>query len=170
MHTWATVSHDVFYKKPNTHKDFEREMFAISSLFSFADLRFDAYHNSVTFESSTNIPELSLNVPIDFDSLTSYIEQRYSDRISSSPVSIVELAHELEVLGYTGLSQLDDLLTKSKHAFLTYEKENPLGLEHEKLDGVGVIRVSVAIGNSQDKTKDSFYVKNISKYRLMMEG
>ena len=169
MHAWATVSHDVLYKKIKPDTNFLREMYAISSLFFFADQRFDIYHNFKEQESKININTEFLEQPLTLDSLTQYVEQKFSDRPQSSSSSILEIVKQLQKLGYITMKQIDDSIVRSTSAFIEYEKDNPLPPRFgKKYGGVGVIRISIAITDTQNKKSESFYVRDIEKYRKLL--
>ncbi len=169
MHAWANVSHDTLYKKVELNENFRREMYAISSLFFFVDQRFDTYYNSQEQKLKIDIGEDLLGQPCKLEPLTQYIKQKFTSRPESIPSSILEITQQLKELGYSTIKQIDDAIIKGTNAFVEYEKANPAPSRFgKKYDGVGVIRISIAITDNQDKKSKSFYVRDIAKYREMI--
>lgn len=173
MHAWSSVSHGIFYKKKlSLDKMYQYEMYAISSLFFFADQRFDSYSKLIAKEETKETaPTIVLQQSLTPISLKEYLTKKFPDRDISNSGSIYELSKQLMNLNYKTLQDLDNIVIKTWSILPVYENENPMSFNlGAKRDAVGAIRICVAIGDPQNKNSKSFYVKDILKYRRMIEG
>ncbi|AFS82999.1 GTP pyrophosphokinase [Candidatus Nitrosopumilus sediminis] len=166
MHSWSSVSHDLFYKKKLVESDFEREMYALSSLFFFADHQFDRYMKIKKAQTKKEKQIPNLEQPLNADSLSAYINYKFDERPEADDSSLIEMIEQLSALGYATLKDIDLIVEKSKSVLEIYEKDNPIRTQTAiKLDGVGALRICVALADYQNKDSSSFYVKDIQKYR-----
>lgn len=177
MDAWATVSHDVNYKQAmGLGKDYEREMYALSSLFFFADQRFDSYRilrqdgKQVSTSKEEEI-KIDLTQQISSDTLSEYVKQQFSSRPEFKDSACVELTSELNGLNYKTLEEIDKLVKKATPALLQYESDNPpKGMPGTKLDGIGALRICVAIADIRNKPSLSYYVDDLPKYRKIISN
>lgn len=177
MDAWATVSHDVNYKQEmGLGKDYEREMYALSSLFFFADQRFDSYRILRQDEkqiSTSKVEEINIDLTqkISNDTLSEYLKQQFSSRPEFDDSACVELTSELDRLNYKTLAEIDRLVKKATPALLQFESDNPpKGMPGTKLDGIGALRICVAIADTQNKPSLSYYVDDLPKYRKIISN
>jgi len=171
MHAWATVSHHVNYKKERgLGDDFEREMYAISTLFYFADQRFDAYKNLREKKSHISKKQLKLDLDkkITGKSLSEYLQEKFPDREDFQRVYALSLAKQLKKMGYSDLRNIDNKINKSLKVFEMYENDYPPSAPGTKYDGIGILRICLALSDKQNKSSDNFYVDEISKYRKLL--
>lgn len=162
MHAWATISHYLDYKSPESiPSELKKDFQALSGLFYVADSHFELFMKSsltVRQEANERIKSGSnlSNEEINFDTLIVFLRQKYPDRIDSDTEPISELAVELANSGYKSLADLNQDLDKSSRAFDYYETSFPPGSEYDpeynpdedhRYSGVGVVRTSLSIVN-----------------------
>lgn len=169
MHSWASVSHHLFYKK-NLIPEFQRDMYALSSFFFFADHQFDRYMDFITKQQTEKPqPSLDLAQEINVDSIASYLNFKFPKRPDPNNSSYYEIVEELTNLGYNTLNDVEKLIERAKNVLETYETENPISPTLGSIrDVVGALRVCLEIGDTNNKKSNSFYVKDISKYRGLL--
>lgn len=156
MHSWATISHYLDYKSPNSipselRKDFQ----ALSALFYLADSHFELFFRKGK-ESKQIIEEKAKEVSdmvseeINFDTLSIYLKRKFPDRGYKTGIEeISELVEQLIVSGYATIGELDRDLKRSAEAFKLYEQKYPPSDsktdEITKFMDVGVVRISLEI-------------------------
>lgn len=170
MHAWASASHSVDYKQEiGLGDDFDKEMYALSTLFFFADQRFDYYkkiRDNIYVAEPISIENLQQEITA--ESLGKYLAKKFPYRPDSSFQSCIELTEQLRKFGYKSLQEVENIVRKASPALVEYEKENPPAMPLRKYNGVGAIRISVAIADTQNKDSENFYVKDILKYRKLI--
>lgn len=175
MHAWATVSHELDYKKERGISDvLKREMYAVSSLLYVADQRFDAYKKAEQeelkkAEELSIREEMNLDQPITSANLEMYLQWRFPGRKASETNSYEELVEQLSNMGFDSLQTIDRLIVKATNALLQYEKEHPpCSIAGAKYDRVGATRVCIALADTRNKDSKSFYVIDLNKFRAMI--
>ncbi|HDM8135514.1 TPA: hypothetical protein P0E15_005110 [Vibrio harveyi] len=161
---WAIVAHHLSYKQESdVPKPLRRKLNALSGLFETADDQFSsirkkrvAYKASVQ-EDIKNEKDSSLNVEMEADNLTAYLQVKYPDISDNNESSVVELLGDLKRCGYITLSELDDLMERSATAVRNYEKAHPpydpVTDKHTKYKSVGLVRTALGI------TSDEYFEK-----------
>ena len=155
MDAWANISHYLDYKtEKDIPKELKKDFHALSGLFYVADSHFEFFVKSIHETQNQveqevklileNIDHESSNEELSFDSLKSYLNQKFSDRYTGDSKNISLLLEELLKADYKYLSQLDDAVSKSEDAFKLYETKHPPG-SAEKYNAIGVIRLSLSI-------------------------
>lgn len=158
MDAWANISHYLDYKsEEDIPKELKKDFHALSGLFYVADSHFEFFMKSILEaqrEKELEVKNMLENERVDssshekivedltFDSLKSYLEQKFADREVSDPKVISDLFKELSTAGYKTLNELDDVINRTKNAFELYEKLYPPG-NADKFAPVGVVRSSL---------------------------
>jgi putative GTP pyrophosphokinase len=161
MDAWANISHHLDYKgETSIPEDLKRDFHALSGLFYVADQHFELFfsraHKS-RVEAASVVKERSEGsiVPINLDTVLSFLHERFPDRKHSEAAEISLFVEELSAAGYTTISALEQALDKSELGF--GEEERARG---EAYTDVGAARVGLAIADlaySKAKYgKDSF--------------
>jgi putative GTP pyrophosphokinase len=168
MDAWANISHYLDYKSENDiPKELKRDFHALSGLFYVADTHFEMFVKSSehfrkqTEEAVSDIlknEETHKNVDLNFDSLKTYLIQKFPNRRHSEDKSISALLNELLSVGYTKISEIDEVIKKTEAAFNLYEMKYPPS--PGQFADVGVVRVSFRIF-------DEKYRENIHNRKLV---
>ena len=175
MHAWATVSHELFYKKEiGFSENVMREMVALSSLLYVADQRFDAYKKAVQEEQKKaakmiDASKIAKDSPMTSENLAGYLRIKFPSRKASGTLSYEQLSNQLNEMGLTSVLSIDKLILKASNALLEYEKEHPPRSEPgTRYDRIGAARISVALADSRNKDSTYFYVMDLDKFRKMV--
>lgn len=152
MDAWAAASHYLDYKsEADVPVDLQRDFHALSGLFYVADQHFELFFKarSLTQEKVEEIFRDStspLVQPINFDTVSAFLQRRYPDRSQAQPEDVSALVDSLIKTGLTTLEQLDQVLDQKETAFLQYEKSFPPSDTPDKpkpFTAVGVVRLSL---------------------------
>lgn len=180
MDSWANVSHYLEYKSEQDIPDeLKRDFNALSGMFYVADKHFQLFFEqrrekqeeiAETFEKG-NI-ENQFNQPINLDTLTAYLHEKFPDRKRSSSSDISSFIDNIKFTKYSTIGDLEELLNNSQNAFDAYEKE-----QHEPLyfTDIGVLRVSANISDEEfinttyPNEKDENYKKRFTPYRKFLK-
>jgi ppGpp synthetase/RelA/SpoT-type nucleotidyltranferase len=172
MHGWATVSHELNYKKtPGLNKKHLREMIAVSSLLYVADQRFDAYRKAVGEDITAAVKSIgkrkfNLDKSVTSVNLIKYLRFRFPLRDDSDSTSYEQLEEQLNKLGLNSFKNLDKLINSAEYALKEYEKEHPPGSEPGKrYDRVGATRICITLMNTSNKDSTNFYIMDRDKFR-----
>ena len=170
MHSWATVSHELDYKKDEPlDEEIKREMYAISGLLYVADQRFDAYRNTMIRKTKTvrveETPTYNLKQNITPDKLIEYLEKKFVDRSNAKTSDYIALSDELNEMKYNTFEKLDAIINKSKNILEDYEKKFPPESRISKYNKVGATRICVGIADTEHDKNNNFYVIDLDKYR-----
>ncbi|TXR58995.1 hypothetical protein DM800_29080 [Bacillus sp. AY18-3] len=157
MDAWANISHYLDYKSENdVPSELKRDFHALSGLFYVADTHFEMFVNASHESQLVKEKEVKNmlsndgnnrinNEKIDFDTLKSYLNQKFNDNNNTSAKLISELLDELLQNGYTTLSELDNAINRTSEAFKVYEMKYPPVGDLNKFVPVGIIRASLSI-------------------------
>jgi len=96
------------------------------------------------FEAAT--PEAIAQQEINLDSLSAYLQNKFSNRKHADSVIVSEAVSELIKSGYKTIGEVEQIVETATDAFRRFEEENP-PLPTGKFADVGVVRVSAAIAN-----------------------
>lgn len=153
MHAWATISRYLDYKSSSSIPSSLRKDFnALSALFYVADTHFEVFFRSSqqakkdAEQKAKKLLEIA-EEEINFDTLSAYLNKRYTHRKHGVPASISELIEELKSVGYTQIKQLDAALQRSEKAFQAYEKAHPPAVAERRFVDVGVVRSALSIAD-----------------------
>lgn len=151
MDAWANISHYLDYKTDqDIPKELKRDFYALNGMFYVADKHFQLFferreekHEEIfgVFEKGTK--EDTSNQPINLDTLTVYLSEKFADRRSANAHQISSLVNELTECGYQNIGEIDEMLDKTAKAFEKYEEDHPPS--SGKFVDVGVVRVSAEI-------------------------
>lgn len=158
MHAWSIISHYLDYKTPHAvPSELKRDFNALSGLFYVADQHFEMFFKS----SKTSHKQASvavkkqkgtLDVEINFDTLTAYLKKEYPTREHSDASITGILIEELNKAGIKSLKVLNEKLRLGAKAFAAYEKKYPpfltIGNDVKgvcKFMDVGVVRITLQI-------------------------
>ncbi|MEY2305804.1 GTP pyrophosphokinase [Bacillus tropicus] len=156
MDAWANISHYLDYKSENdVPSELKRDFHALSGLFYVADTHFETFVNA-SHQSQINKDKEVKNMlstgnnsidneKLDFDTLKSYLKEKFKDRTAPVPPKHISLLlEELLENGYSTLSKLDSAIDKASEAFKAYEiKYYPA--EGSTFASVGVARISLCL-------------------------
>jgi len=152
MDAWANISHFLEYKsESDIPKELKRDFNALSGLFYVADTHFEMFYKERqknTMELTDTIKNIVkksdsyLDTPLNLDSLTLYLANKFPDRGQANSTTKSYLVTELTTAGYNTIRYLDNQLDRSIKAFLKYESEK---YPDRKFLDTGVVRISLAI-------------------------
>jgi len=154
MDAWATISHYLDYKSSlDVPKELRKDFFALSGLFYVADTHFEMfYEETLKARAIVNSlilkPEPELDQDINLDTLLAYLKHRFPERKHSTLEHMSALVSELHKAGYKTIKQIDNKLNSYMKAFLLYEKKYPPA-EAKEFAGIGVVRITLAIGDEK---------------------
>ena len=173
MHSWATVSHELDYKKDEPlDEEIKREMYAISGLLYVADQRFDAYRNTIMEKGKTlkteEIPAYNLKQNVTPDKLFEYLQGKFPDRSNAKISDYITLSDELNEIEYNTFEKLDNIINKSKSILEDYEKKFSPESKISKYNKVGSTRICIGIADTEHNKNNNFYVIDVDKYRKML--
>lgn len=128
---WAIVAHHLSYKsESDIPKQLRRKLNALSGLFETADSQFELirekrekYTND--FIERIGEPKTSLRDEINLDNLIAYMSFTFPDRKSTDLADAAELLKDINSLGYSNLSDLDEDVKKWERHVFEYEKQYP---------------------------------------------
>ncbi|HEV2989787.1 MAG TPA: hypothetical protein VG759_15195 [Candidatus Angelobacter sp.] len=179
MDAWAAASHYLDYKTDqDIPVELKRDFHALSALFYVADQHFEMFFRSreVAREKaveSFQAPAPNLDQPVNLDSLSAYLAQRFPDRKESAPTYLSQLVQELSDAGYRTIKQVDEILNAGWNAFSKYEEENPPGPDPKKklrFERVGVVRITFDIADDNFmKSRKHPTGKLVDKYRPLLK-
>ncbi|MEI2442327.1 hypothetical protein V8V73_17345 [Priestia megaterium] len=164
MDAWANISHYLDYKSENdVPAELKRDFHALSGLFYVADSHFEMFvqaskHSQLIKEEEvknmlSNAENHIDNDILNFDSLRSYLKQKFTDRELTADIkNISALLEELLNNGYDTLAKLDKAINKSNEAFLLYEKKYTPGKDGDgRFTAVGAVRMSLCLVDKEYK-------------------
>lgn len=163
MDAWASLSHYLDYKsESDVPRELRKDFFALSGLFYVADTHFELFYGERQ-KSKQSAKQSVHEIPtagqeLNLDTLTAFLYKRYPDRKRSNTAGISELVGELVEAGYTTLDKLHEALETAVDAFRHYEREHPPTNKNKKFIDIGVVRISLAIFDSNYAEKK--YSKN----------
>lgn len=176
MHSWATVSHDLDYKKETSlPEDLKKEMYAISGLLYIADQRFDSFKNASLPESqekkNSGLQSINLQQNITNEKLIEYLQWKFPERLLGKINDYNVLATELSDMNYNTLEDIDKMISQAINALLEYEKiYPPNSIPKSQYDMVGSTRICIGIADTQNKKSKNFYVIDLPVFRNMLEN
>lgn len=184
MDSWANVSHYLEYKSEQDIPDeLKRDFNALSGMFYVADKHFQLFFEqrrekqeeiAETFEKGRE--EDKEKQPLNLDTLTAFMRDKFPDREVSDTNSVSILTKELINADYKTIGEIENLVNNSWEAFLAYEKTNPPFAEPgRKFSDVGVIRSVGKIGSSKflDRAEEFSKVtdrKVFEQYRHLLKN
>lgn len=174
MHSWATVSHDLDYKKDESLPEvLKKEMYAISGLLYIADQRFDSFKSVFTSELQEKKEVISLSIPLDqnitAEKLIEYLEWKFTDRSIGKIRDYAKFSMELTDMNYATLEDVDKMITKASEVLLIYEKKHPPNsIPKSQYDQIGSARICIGIADTQNKISKNFYVIDLPTFRSML--
>lgn len=148
MHAWAAVSHHLDYKGDwDVPEELKRALSALGGLFYVADNQFEQFY-SARAQSKTDAEEKigpENDQELNLDTVTSYLKQKFSDRVQSSTTDISKLVRELKSNGYRTIQDIDKMVSRGEDAFRKYEESHPP--RSGRFFSTGVVRVTDRIVN-----------------------
>lgn len=171
MHSWATVSHELDYKKDEIlEEDIRREMYAISGLLYVADQRFDSFRNSMLEKINKTViqtePEFDHKQNITPDKMIQYLENKFPDREIGKTSDYIQLIEELAKMNYNDFENLNSIINKTKDVLQEYEKKYPPNSKTmSKYDRVGAVRICIGIGDTIHDKNNNYYIIDVDEYR-----
>lgn len=166
---WAIVAHHLSYKQESdVPKELRRKLNALSGLFETADYQFDRlrkerieYADVVHKEISSKSGK-SLDREVDLDSLSEFLRWRFPKRSQMTRNDIADLLSDIQILGYSKLSQLDEITNRTIEAVEAVEKKYPpMEDETDKktlYSSVGVLRTALRFVSDKFRV-DQYYEK-----------
>ncbi len=183
MDSWANVSHYLEYKTEQDIPDeLKRDFNALSGMFYVADKHFQLFFEqrrekqeeiAETFEKGSEKDKDKQ--PINLDTLTAFMRDKFPDREVSDSTSVSLLIKELLNAGYETIGEIEELVNNSWDAFLAYEKDHPpLAESSKKFAQIGVIRSIGRIGSDNfldlPKAIPSSNKEQYKKYRYLLKN
>lgn len=148
MDAWANISHYLEYKTEQDIPDeLKRDFNALSGMFYVADKHFQLFFEqrrekqeeiTETFEKGNE--EEKFNQPINLDTITVYLREKFPLRQQGTSEYISRFVDELEKSGYKTIGEVEKVINNGLKAALAYEKAS----ETNYLD-VGIARVLFSI-------------------------
>ena len=158
MDAWAAASHYLDYKTDvDIPEELRRDFYALSGLFYVADRHFEMFAQErgralTAVEEKITAPNPELNVEVNLDSLTAYLNSKFKDRGHSNDEKFFsQLVQELRDGDIVTIKQLDEMIEASWDAFVRYEKDYPPivdGKQGTYID-IGIIRVVCSIASDR---------------------
>lgn len=163
MDAWANISHFLEYKSENDiPPELKRDFNALSGLFYVADTHFELFYkdrknnqSNITeqIEALINKRANKIDTPLNFDSLVSYMKNKFADREhNSNSEDISILVTELIENGYTTIQMLDEAIEQGLLAFSKFEEDT---FEKGFFSDVALIRVAINMVNLSDNKNQS---------------
>lgn len=173
MHSWATVSRDLDYKKEETlPEDIKKELYAISGLLYIADQRFDFFKQtslSKLQEEAPSLPFINLQQNITVEKLVEYLEWKFPERSFGKIPDYHIFFKELCEMNYGTLADVDKMILKANPVLLEYEKKYPPNsISKSMYDRVGSARICIGIVDTENKKGENFHVIDLSTYCNML--
>ncbi|HQU83739.1 MAG TPA: hypothetical protein PKY59_11460 [Pyrinomonadaceae bacterium] len=156
MDAWANISHYLDYKTDqDIPKELKKDFYALSGMFYVADKHFQLFfeQREENQEQISNVFEKGRKVdifsqPINLDTVTQYLRNKFPNRRAAGPQSISILINELLFAGYKTIGDINFLLERGMKAFNQYEKDRPPHNVKDFLD-IGVVRVIACIADQK---------------------
>ncbi|MHB8804385.1 MAG: DUF2695 domain-containing protein [Coriobacteriia bacterium] len=129
MDTWATISHELAYKKKwAVSGRSEKDLHAVAALLYLADQQFDALYDTTMERHAAAVPEFGpegwpKGTRVDPESLEGYLRHKFPDREVSSSDRLSELAESLVAAGITELDELDETVEAGLPSALAAEED-----------------------------------------------
>lgn len=171
MDAWANISHYLDYKTDqDIPEELKRDFYALSGMFYVADKHFQLFFEQrhrkqdeidKAFEKEDSKDKLEL--PINLDTLTAYLREKFPDRQHGEIGSISRVVKSLKEADYREISEIDEIISKNLSIFLQYEKD--LEIVPKRCD-IDVVRETLQICD------DNFLrvmMKNLSKSEELFE-
>lgn len=172
MHSWATVSHDLDYKKEETlPENIKKEMYAISGLLYIADQRFDFFKQISLLKPQEKAPKPSINLQqnITIEKLIEHLEWKFPERSFGKIPDYDIFFKELCEMNYSTLEDVDKMISKANPILLEYEKKYPPNsISKSMYDRVGSARICIGIADTVNKKSENFHVIDLTTYRDML--
>lgn len=184
MHAWAAVSHHLEYKQErDVPLELRKELNALSGLFYVADSQFESAYNARVDSKAAAVAQAStpaiLTKPLNLDTFTAYLAQRFSDRDQPTSSDASEVLSEMLAAGIADVKTLDEYLNASESLALEHEEEFPpiLGMDEDgnetELDedddgrfaAVGIVRVALQIADPEFRVQGEFQDPSLDKLR-----
>lgn len=176
MHSWASVSHDLNYKKEEgLDDDTKKELYAISGLLYIADQRFDSFKSiSIKELPEKKVAEISsfnLQQAPTSEKLVEFLQWKFPERSIGKISDYIVFALELKDMNYSSIEQLDNMIKKASNILLEYEKKYPSDSKTKKgYDRIGSARICIGISDTQSKKSNNFYVIDLDEFRKKLEN
>jgi len=175
MDAWASLSHYLDYKsESDVPRELRKDFFALSGLFYVADTHFELFYGERQ-KSKQSAKQSVQGIPItgqelNLDTLAAYLRKRYPDRQRTNSAGASELVGELVEAGYMTLDKLHGALEASVEAFKHYEIKHPPANKNKKFADVGVVRMSVAIFDSNYANKKYPKTTTYNNFRKFLKN
>lgn len=111
MHSWADISHQLFYKKELSDPVDRRRLFRLSALLETADIELDSL-----------LPDTNVNDTAQVGRLQGVLDSHFPDRASSGHSMLAELLREMHQYSIT-IDQLDGAISEQKETILEIEEK-----------------------------------------------
>ena len=147
MHAWASVSHYLEYKGEwDAPEALKKDLNALSALFYVADSQFESlfqHKMRSAAQAVDNAGNERLNSePINFETVSAFIDDFIPNRHVSGASYISELVKEIVDSGYKDMDEVSDDVRRGYPALVSLEIER--GREFQS---VGVIRMALGMAN-----------------------
>ncbi len=158
MHAWATISHYIDYKGDwDVPVHLRKALNALSGLFYVADSEFEQFYierersRSTISDVSSSENELT---ELNLDTMERYLNSIADGRellIRDNAVSV--LVKDLKDLKYDSIEAIDRDVQRASKAFIKYENMlSSTGIK-PKITAVGLVRISILLGNKDYREK-----------------
>jgi len=165
MHAWAAVSHYLDYKGDwDVPKELKGSLRALSGLFHVADSQFEQFFSAREqyHDRIVNLESVTSKDEIDLESVSSYLEKKFPQRMGVDKVRISPFVQEILELGINSFRELDNTIDKGLPILLKIENKNG-----SKFAQLGAARISMALvsqqyrnikydGKTLDQVKETF--------------
>ncbi len=182
MDVRANVSHYLDYKTDqDIPDDLKKDFYALSAMFYVADKHFQLFFEQRVEkqEEISNVFEKGrkediLSQPINLDTMTAFLRDKFPDRehVDSSSVSV--LIDELTEAGYESIREIDEMVDNGMDAFKAIENDN--GYTPDNISDFGVVNLIAMLTNDNflnivfwdDKEQAQFFLEDCGKYRELL--
>ncbi len=152
MHAWATVSHQLDYKKDiDIPSELKNDFYALSGVFYIADSLFEQFKKArekSMKELVESIQKQGFNLDDEFnlDTMEAYIRWKFPERRAGTKEVTSILLTEVETKGILDFRKLDSIINANMKWLIRSEKRDPPTTYYGKktrYTGVGVVRVII---------------------------
>jgi putative GTP pyrophosphokinase len=165
MHSWADISHSLFYKKDSSEIKIQRRLYRLSALMEMADAEIDAI---VLMSDNRKFENPNLN------SIQNILDEYLPDRIKSESNILAKVIDEMDEYGLSS-NELKDFLENKLNLLENVEQDvfkNKIGIMgvESRWMQVGIIRAVMYISKErywveEGKKYDSDFVQTIEAWR-----
>ena len=168
MHSWADISHQLFYKKDLSDPHAKRKLFRLSALLEIADIELDSL-----------LPDTIEEDDLQIDELQRVLDEYFPDRVRSERAILAELLSELHQYGLS-VGQVEEAIVGQKANILALEGKvfaesaNIPGVEQRWMQ-VGVARTAMHLTSDTYWRMDGMaygdvFVDAVEQIRKKAEG